>query len=42
MNSRAYRDGGILVPSEHHVAGFYAWVRERLAGASEVATIRSE
>jgi glycine betaine catabolism A len=26
MTSRAYRDGGVLVPSEHHIAGFHAWV----------------
>jgi len=27
MTSRAYRDGGVLVPSEHHIAGFHDWVR---------------
>jgi Rieske 2Fe-2S family protein len=26
MSSRAYRDGGVLVPSEHHIADFHAWV----------------
>jgi len=26
MASRAYRDGGVLVPSEHHIAGFHDWV----------------
>jgi Rieske 2Fe-2S family protein len=26
MSSRAYRDGGVLVPSEHHIAEFHAWV----------------
>ncbi|MFY9927720.1 MAG: aromatic ring-hydroxylating dioxygenase subunit alpha [Streptosporangiaceae bacterium] len=26
MGSRAYRDGGVLVPSEHHIAQFHAWV----------------
>jgi Rieske 2Fe-2S family protein len=26
MASRAYRDGGVLVPSEHHIAEFHAWV----------------
>ncbi|WP_406864580.1 aromatic ring-hydroxylating dioxygenase subunit alpha [Streptomyces sp. HUAS MG47] len=31
MASRAYRDGGVLVPSEHHIGIFHAWVRERLA-----------
>jgi Rieske 2Fe-2S family protein len=33
MNSRAYRDGGVLVPSEHHIADFHAWVRDRLSTA---------
>jgi Rieske 2Fe-2S family protein len=32
MASRAYADGGVLVPSEHHIAGFHDWLRERLAG----------
>jgi Rieske 2Fe-2S family protein len=26
MGSRAYREGGVLVPSEHHIAEFHAWV----------------
>ena len=33
MSSRAYRDGGALVPSEHHIAGFHSWVRDLLAAA---------
>jgi Rieske 2Fe-2S family protein len=31
MSSRAYRDGGVLVPSEHHISDFHAWLRARLA-----------
>jgi glycine betaine catabolism A len=31
MSSRAYRDGGVLVPSEHHIGQFHAWVQARLA-----------
>jgi phenylpropionate dioxygenase-like ring-hydroxylating dioxygenase large terminal subunit len=31
MASRAYRDGGVLVPSEHHIGAFHDWVRTRLA-----------
>ncbi|MFI1198083.1 aromatic ring-hydroxylating dioxygenase subunit alpha [Streptomyces sp. NPDC020883] len=31
MDSRAYRDGGVLVPSEHHIGGFHAWVTAQLA-----------
>ena len=27
MSSRAYRDGGVLVPAEHHIADFHQWVR---------------
>ncbi len=32
MSSRAYADGGVLVPAEHHIAGFHDWLRDRLAG----------
>jgi glycine betaine catabolism A len=30
MSSRAYRNGGVLVPSEHHIGQFHTWVQERL------------
>lgn len=30
MASRAYAQGGALVPSEHHISEFHAWVRARL------------
>jgi Rieske 2Fe-2S family protein len=30
MDSRAYAEGGVLVPSEHHIADFHAWVTGRL------------
>jgi Rieske 2Fe-2S family protein len=30
MSSRAYRDGGVLVPSEHHLGAFHDWVRDLL------------
>ncbi|WP_017537831.1 aromatic ring-hydroxylating oxygenase subunit alpha [Nocardiopsis halophila] len=29
MDSRSYRDGGVLVPSEHHIGEFHDWVRQR-------------
>jgi len=32
MSSKAYRDGGVLVPSEHHIAEFHEWVQSRLLG----------
>ena len=31
MSSRAYRDGGVLVPAEHHIGIFHDWVRTMLA-----------
>jgi Rieske 2Fe-2S family protein len=31
MSSRLYRDGGVFVPSEHHIAGFHEWLRARIA-----------
>jgi Rieske 2Fe-2S family protein len=30
MSSRVYKDGGVLVPSEHHIAEFHGWVMRRL------------
>ncbi|WP_197383615.1 aromatic ring-hydroxylating oxygenase subunit alpha [Mycolicibacterium mengxianglii] len=33
MSSRAYRDGGVLVPAEHHLAEFHDWVVSRLSVA---------
>ena len=31
MSSRAYRAGGVLVPSEHHIGEFHSWVEDMLA-----------
>ncbi|MEH0110454.1 aromatic ring-hydroxylating dioxygenase subunit alpha [Tersicoccus sp. MR15.9] len=31
MGSRIYAEGGVLVPSEHHIGLFHDWVLERLA-----------
>jgi len=31
MSSRAYANGGVLVPSEHHIGAFHDWVTQRLA-----------
>jgi Rieske 2Fe-2S family protein len=30
MSSRVYADGGVLVPSEHHIGAFHAWVLRHL------------
>jgi Rieske 2Fe-2S family protein len=30
MSSRAYRDGGVLVPSEHHIGAFHDWLKAKL------------
>ncbi len=31
MSSRLYADGGVLVPSEHHIGIFHEWLLDRLA-----------
>lgn len=33
MSSRAYARGGVLVPTEHHIAAFHDWWRDLLGGA---------
>jgi Rieske 2Fe-2S family protein len=30
MSSRLYRDGGVLVPSEHHIGAFHDWLKQML------------
>ncbi|MFQ6392304.1 aromatic ring-hydroxylating oxygenase subunit alpha [Nocardia sp. KC 131] len=30
MSSRAYRNGGVLVPAEHHIAEFHEWLLARI------------
>jgi Rieske 2Fe-2S family protein len=30
MSSRTYRDGGVLVPSEHHIGEFHNWLQAKL------------
>ncbi|MFF9493221.1 aromatic ring-hydroxylating oxygenase subunit alpha [Streptomyces flaveolus] len=32
MSSRAYRAGGVLVPTEHHIGIFHEWLLQRLGG----------
>ncbi|WP_308282566.1 aromatic ring-hydroxylating oxygenase subunit alpha [Pseudonocardia nigra] len=34
-SSKAYAEGGVLVPSEHHIGEFHTWVTRQLAGAGE-------
>ena len=31
MSSRAYVNGGVFVPAEHHIADFHTWLREQLS-----------
>ncbi|MEU7282925.1 aromatic ring-hydroxylating dioxygenase subunit alpha [Streptomyces sp. NPDC045431] len=33
MASRAYRAGGVLVPSEHHISLFHTWLLDRTGGS---------
>ncbi len=35
MASRAYRSGGVLVPTEHHIGIFHEWLLERLGGRDD-------
>ena len=35
MSSRAYRNGGVLVPAEHHIAEFHEWVVSRLGADAD-------
>ena len=30
MSSRAYKDGGVLVPSEHHIGAFHDWLQSKI------------
>ncbi len=30
MSSRIYRDGGVLVPSEHHIGTFHDWLQDKI------------
>jgi Rieske 2Fe-2S family protein len=32
MSSRAYTGGGVLMPTEHHIAEFHDWLEKRLTG----------
>jgi Rieske 2Fe-2S family protein len=32
MSSRAYRNGGVLVPAEHHIGAFHDWLQKRIEG----------
>ncbi|MDV6260932.1 aromatic ring-hydroxylating oxygenase subunit alpha [Rhodococcoides yunnanense] len=32
MSSRKYRDGGVLVGSEHHIGVFHEWLKNRIEG----------
>ena len=37
MSSRVYADGGVLVPSEHHIGAFHDWIVERVGPSIEAA-----
>ena len=34
MSSRAYADGGVLVPAEHHIGAFHDWLRTKIDDAA--------
>ena len=35
MSSRAYVDGGVLVPAEHHIGAFHDWLRGQIDDAGD-------
>lgn len=37
MGSKIYANGGVLVPSEHHIGAFHHWVQEMLDGTGTVS-----
>ena len=37
MASRVYADGGVLVPSEHHIGAFHDWILEQVGPSIEAA-----
>ena len=44
-NSRAYANGGVLVPSEHHIGQFHEWVSQHLdagTGALGAVTVSTQ
>ncbi len=36
MSSRVYRDGGVLVPTEHHIGAFHGWLSDMVTVADPV------
>ncbi|MHB1613066.1 MAG: aromatic ring-hydroxylating oxygenase subunit alpha [Actinomycetes bacterium] len=41
MSSRAYAQGGVLVPSEHHISDFHTWVQDRFLAPADATTMTS-
>ncbi|MBV9844660.1 MAG: aromatic ring-hydroxylating dioxygenase subunit alpha [Kutzneria sp.] len=35
MSSRAYANGGVLVPAEHHITSFHRWVTDHLGDSTD-------
>jgi Rieske 2Fe-2S family protein len=42
MSSRVYASGGVLVPSEHHIAEFHEWVQGMLSSAPHPTAHRAD
>jgi Rieske 2Fe-2S family protein len=40
MSSRVYADGGVLVPSEHHIGAFHDWVLDHVGAEVDAARTR--
>ncbi|MFC9225943.1 aromatic ring-hydroxylating dioxygenase subunit alpha [Streptomyces hygroscopicus] len=42
MDSRAYRAGGVLVPSEHHIGAFHRWVTDHVPAPAPESETETE
>jgi Rieske 2Fe-2S family protein len=40
MASKTYAKGGVLVPSEHHIAAFHDWVQEKVGDIAPTGEVR--
>jgi Rieske 2Fe-2S family protein len=40
MASKTYAKGGVLVPSEHHIAAFHDWVHEKVGDVPVSGEVR--
>jgi len=37
MGSKVYAQGGVLVPSEHHIGAFHDWITDKVGDVVQAA-----